>query len=184
MLAAPAAVLMTAPQAQAAPMFVAPQQFPEFPGLDFFGSGGLSAALLDPVFDFAGLIPGLNIFVGNGVDGTATNINGGDAGLLFGNGGNGFSRTIPGTGNGGQLLGFDVDPLTGALTQDAALTYGSAGFNYVTFNAAGTYAYLSNAWDVTISIASVDATTGRLTTIPGGHFGVGTRPDNIAVMQR
>jgi 6-phosphogluconolactonase len=93
------------------------------------------------------------------------------------------TRAYVGTGNGGQLLGFDIDPATGALTQDAALTYGSAGFNYVTFNAAGTYAYLSNAWDVTISITRVDPVTGRLTTIPSGRFGVGTRPDNIAAMQ-
>jgi hypothetical protein len=89
-----------------------------------------------------------------------------------------------GTGNGGQLLGFDIDPATGALTQDPALTFGSAGFNYVTFNAVGTYAYLANTWDVTISIARVDPTTGELTTIPAGRFGVGTRPDNIAAMQR
>jgi DNA-binding beta-propeller fold protein YncE len=94
------------------------------------------------------------------------------------------TRAYVGTGNGGQLLGFDIDPATGALTQDSALTYGSAGFNYVAFNAAGTYAYLANAWDVTISIARVDPTTGQLTTIPNGRFGVGTRPDNIAVMQR
>ena len=58
-LAAPAAALMAAPAAQAAPVVPAPQQgcgyfdprCPPFaiPGLDFFGSGGLSAALLDPV---------------------------------------------------------------------------------------------------------------------------------------
>ena len=100
-LAAPAAALMAAPEALAAPVFPVPQQI-AIPGLDFFGSGGLSAALLDPVFDIFGLIPGLNIFIGNGVDGTATSPNGGDAGLFAGNGGNGFSRTIPGTGNGGN----------------------------------------------------------------------------------
>src|SRR5918992_210521 len=99
-LAAPAAALMTAADAQAAPMRPVPQQF-EIPGLDFFGSGGLSAALLDPLFDIAGIIPGLNIFIGNGVDGTATSPNGTAAGLLAGNGGNGFSPTVPGQ-NGGR----------------------------------------------------------------------------------
>jgi hypothetical protein len=67
-LVAPGAALMTAPQVQAAPVFSAPQQL--IPGFDFFGDGGLSAALLDPFFEIAGLIPVLNIFVGNGVDGT------------------------------------------------------------------------------------------------------------------
>ena len=87
-------------------MFPAPRQILDpvtlpAPVSDFFGAGGLSAALLDPLFDIAGLIPGLNIFVGNGVDGTATIPNGGNAGILAGNGGNGFSRTVAGTGNGG-----------------------------------------------------------------------------------
>ena len=100
-LGAPAAVLMAASEAQAAPVLPAPLQF-EIPGLDFFGTGGLSAALLDPFFDMAGLIPGLNMFIGNGVDGTATSPNGGNAGLFAGNGGNGFSRVIPGTGDGGN----------------------------------------------------------------------------------
>src|SRR5882757_2251116 len=100
-LGAPAAGLMAAPVAQAAPVVPVPQQF-EIPGLDFFGGSGLSAALLDPLFDIAGLIPGLNIFIANGADGTATNPNGGNAGLFFGNGGNGFSRTTVGTGDGGN----------------------------------------------------------------------------------
>ena len=100
-LAAPAAALITASEAQAAPVFPVPAQF-EIPGLDFFGAGGLSAALLDPFFDIAGIIPGLNIFIGNGVDGTLTSPNGGAAGLFAGNGGAGFSRTIPGSGAGGN----------------------------------------------------------------------------------
>ncbi len=94
------------------------------------------------------------------------------------------TRAYVATGNGGQLLGFDIDPATGALTEDPALAYGFTGFSDVTFSATGTYAYLANAWDVTISITRVDATTGQLTEIPSGRFGVGTRPDNIAVMQR
>jgi hypothetical protein len=99
-VAAPAAALIAAPGAQAAPVVPAPQQF-DIPGLDFFGSGGLSAALFDPIFDIAGMVPVLNIFVANGVDGTATNPNGGNAGLFFGNGGKGFDAATPG-GNGGN----------------------------------------------------------------------------------
>jgi hypothetical protein len=99
-LAAPAAGLMAPSEAHAAPVIPVPQQV--IPGFAFFGSSGLSAALLDPIFDIFGLVPGLNIFIGNGADGTATSPNGGNAGLLFGNGGNGFSRTIPGTGDGGN----------------------------------------------------------------------------------
>src|SRR4051794_38888988 len=88
LLGAPAAGLLAAP-AQAAPVVAAPLQLPAIPGLDFFGSGGLSAALLDPVFSIASAIPFLNIFVANGTPGTATNPNGGNAGLFFGNGGAG-----------------------------------------------------------------------------------------------
>src|SRR4051794_16139655 len=84
-LGAPAAALLAAPGAQAAPIVSAPEQF-AIPGLDFFGSGGLSAAILDPFFSVATAIPFLNIFVANGTPGTAANPNGGNAGLFFGNG--------------------------------------------------------------------------------------------------
>uniref|UniRef100_UPI0035C7CC89 PGRS repeat-containing protein n=1 Tax=Mycobacterium kansasii TaxID=1768 RepID=UPI0035C7CC89 len=42
--------------------------------------------------------------IGNGADGTATSPNGGAGGLLYGNGGNGFSPTTAGApgGNGGS----------------------------------------------------------------------------------
>ncbi|WP_373194023.1 PE family protein, partial [Mycobacterium marinum] len=38
--------------------------------------------------------------IGNGIDGTATNPNGGDGGLLYGNGGNGYSQTDGGLAGG------------------------------------------------------------------------------------
>ena len=65
--------------------------------LDFFGTGGLSAAPFDPIFELFGAIPFVKIFIGNGADGTAANPNGGNAGLFAGNGGDGFSPTVPGT---------------------------------------------------------------------------------------
>ena len=71
-------------------MVPAPQQI-EIPGLDFFGDGGLSAAFLDPFFEIARMAPFFNIFVSNGEDGTATSPDGGNAGILAGNGGDGFN---------------------------------------------------------------------------------------------
>ncbi|WP_337360551.1 PGRS repeat-containing protein, partial [Mycobacterium tuberculosis] len=47
--------------------------------------------------------------IGNGADGTAANPNGGAGGLLYGNGGNGFSQTTAGltggTGGSAGLIG-------------------------------------------------------------------------------
>ncbi|MDR6854269.1 beta-propeller fold lactonase family protein [Variovorax guangxiensis] len=88
-----------------------------------------------------------------------------------------------GTGNGGQLLNFSVDPSTGALTEVPANAYGTVGSNYTAFNPAGTLAYVSNAWVLTVSVVRVDPVTGALTNIPGSPFGVGARPFNIAVVQ-
>lgn len=51
------------------------------------------------------------------------------------------------------------------------------------FNPAGTFAYVSNAWVLTVSIVNVDPVTGALTNIPGSPFGVGARPFDIAVVQ-
>ena len=59
-LGAPAAALMAAPGAQAAPVVPAPQQLSRVLGLDFFGTGGLSAAFLDPIFEIATIIPFFN----------------------------------------------------------------------------------------------------------------------------
>ena len=110
-LATPAAALMAAPVAQAAPVVPAPQQIPGLGdllgGLDLFGPGGLGGltGLLPSSFlDFAGLIPGLNIFVGNGQDGLLPGSDGGDAGLFIGNGGNGADgvfNPLTGTSNDG-----------------------------------------------------------------------------------
>src|SRR6476469_8121685 len=106
-LSAPAAALLAMPsEAQAAPLMPAPA------GLFgcFFGStvggdclagdnAGLASGLTDglataqPFLDMAGGIPIVNIFIGNGADGTAAHPNGFNGGLLIGNGGNGFSPT-------------------------------------------------------------------------------------------
>ncbi|MDT4998877.1 MAG: hypothetical protein QOK12_982, partial [Mycobacterium sp.] len=127
-LAAPAAALLTTPAlAQAAPV---PPTGPLCPLLVGCGSGGGVGAsiaggigasigslstvvgpggLADPfglptaILGFAGAIPGLNIFIGNGADGTAVHPDGFNGGLFFGDGGKGYSPTTPGAygGNGG-----------------------------------------------------------------------------------
>jgi hypothetical protein len=65
-------------------------------------TGGL--ALADPFLDLAGAIPVVNVFIGNGADGTAAHPNGFNGGLLIGSGGDGYSPTTPGAhgGNGGN----------------------------------------------------------------------------------
>ena len=114
LFAVPAAALLTVPAAQAAPVAQVPAPFenPEWwinrhrpMGSGLIGGSGLSAGSLDPFFDIAGLIPVLNVFIGNGADGTLASPNGGNAGLFAGNGGNGYSPLL-GTGlsggNGGK----------------------------------------------------------------------------------
>src|SRR4051794_7455598 len=96
-LSAPAAALLAAPPESAA------QSTASLTSLFGPNLGGIAGQVLNPIFTIAGLVPGLNIFIGNGLDGTAANPNGGKAGILAGNGGRGFSTTKPGTkgGNGG-----------------------------------------------------------------------------------
>src|SRR5882757_274369 len=111
-LAAPGAALLATPAvAQAAPL---PAVDPLCSLLGSCSSGGLGASvahnLADPfglptdLMGFAGGIPVLNIFIGNGADGTALHPDGFNGGLFFGNGGKGFSPTTPGAnaGNGGN----------------------------------------------------------------------------------
>jgi hypothetical protein len=50
----------------------------------------------DPFLNLAGGIPILNIFIGNGADGTAFNPNGANGGLLIGSGGDGPSSNREG----------------------------------------------------------------------------------------
>lgn len=58
-------------------------------------------ALANPFLDIAWVIPILNVFVGNGIDGSALHPNGFNGGLLIGRGGDGFSQTTAGA-NGGD----------------------------------------------------------------------------------
>src|SRR5262245_6745540 len=92
-----------------------------------FGASGLNGAvgsgvgavtgLETPFFDILGGIPVVNIFIGNGANGTAANPNGGNAGLLAGNGGNGYSPTVANDGFG----------VSGGNGGSAGLFFGNGG---------------------------------------------------------
>ena len=119
----PAAALMAAPAAQAAPVVPAPQQVDVLGGvLGFFGAagqgGGISVqtvtgplfGIADALLDAATFIPFLNFFVGNGADATTPGADGGDAiGIFAGNGGDG-APGLPGQpgGNGGDASPFGI----------------------------------------------------------------------------
>jgi hypothetical protein len=64
--------------------------------------------LNSPLMDLAGMVPVLNLFIGNGMDGTALHPNGFGGGFFIGNGGDGWNSTTPGVagGNGGSGLLF------------------------------------------------------------------------------
>ena len=59
-----------------------------------------------------------------------------------------------GGGNGTQLLTFSIDPTTGALTQLPTESYGTVGSNYVVFDSTGSTAIISNAWVLSVWVAS------------------------------
>src|SRR3954466_8268126 len=117
-LSAPAAALLAMPgEAHAAPALPIPTSlFGCFLGSTVGDeclagdNAGLAASLTEglataqPFLDMAGGIPIVNIFIGNGADGTAAHPNGFNGGLLIGNGGNGFSPTTVGAsgGSGGR----------------------------------------------------------------------------------
>ena len=58
------------------------------------GVVGTATSITDPFFSLATAIPFFNVFVSNGADGTAANPNGGNAGILAGNGGKGYTSTV------------------------------------------------------------------------------------------
>jgi 6-phosphogluconolactonase (cycloisomerase 2 family) len=88
-----------------------------------------------------------------------------------------------GAGNGTSLLAFSIDPTTGALTQIPSATFGAVGWNYAVFDSTGSKIIISNAWDLTVGVANVNAATGQLTHQAGSPFGVGARPFDIAVVE-
>jgi hypothetical protein len=60
-------------------------------------------------FGIAGAIPGLNVFIGNGANGTALHPDGFNGGRLAGNGGKGYTPTTAGaTGGNGGFAGWFI----------------------------------------------------------------------------
>jgi hypothetical protein len=72
-------------------------------------SDPFASLLNSPVMDFAGRVPLLTLFVGNGMDGTSLHPNGFNGGFFIGNGGDGLNSTTPcvpgGNGGNGWLIG-------------------------------------------------------------------------------
>src|SRR5882757_246420 len=64
--------------------------------------------LADAFFDLAGSIPGLNLFIGNGADGTAEHPDGFNGGLFAGSGGNGYSPAFGANGGNGGSGGLFI----------------------------------------------------------------------------
>lgn len=68
-----------------------------------------AASVLDPVFGIINAPTQLLLgrpLIGDGAAGTAASPNGGAGGLLWGNGGNGYSQTVAGAGGAGGSAGF------------------------------------------------------------------------------
>src|SRR5882757_7017448 len=91
---------------------------------------GIANAFLN----IAGTIPGLNLFIGNGADGTAAHPDGFNGGLFAGSGGNGYSPTTAGAtggngGNGGLFMGNGGAGGTGGVGDAATGTAGGNGGN-------------------------------------------------------
>src|SRR6478609_6501553 len=90
-LAAPAAALLVAPAGVAHAAPAAPSA--EVCGVPSLVNASLAPNLADPLgfanpfLDIAGAIPGLNIFIGNGADGTAAHPDGFNGGFFAGSGG-------------------------------------------------------------------------------------------------
>lgn len=88
-----------------------------------------------------------------------------------------------GSGNGGPLVTFSIDSVTGALTLLTSESYGQGGVDYAVIGSSGSRAFVSNALNLTIGVAAIDSTTGALTDQSGSPFSVGARPYDIAVVQ-
>ena len=99
-LAAPGAAFMAAPEAQAQTGIAIIDSLFGLTGLSGVSGTlvGTATGLEDTFFAIAGQIPILNAFIGNGADGTAENPDGGNAGIIAGNGGTGYSFTVAADG--------------------------------------------------------------------------------------
>jgi hypothetical protein len=104
--------------------------------------------------------------IGNGANGTAANPNGGAAGLLFGNGGDGFSESTPGvTGGAGGNAGLIGNGGTGGAGGTGA-SGGAGGLGGWLFGKDGT-AGVGTPVNATVPLTQVTTSVGNLGTIAG-----------------
>jgi hypothetical protein len=104
--------------------------------------------------------------IGNGENGTVANPNGGAGGLLYGNGGNGFSQTTPGlTGGAGGNAGLIGNGGTGGAGGTGA-SGGAGGLGGWLFGKDGT-AGAGTLVNATVPLQQVTGTDGNLGSIAG-----------------
>jgi 6-phosphogluconolactonase (cycloisomerase 2 family) len=76
--------------------------------------------------------------------------------------------------NEGSVSGFNIDAATGALTAMAGSpftgAYAGNGWQAITVNPAGTFAYASAGENGPLLVFSIDPLTGALTSVPGDTF--------------
>lgn len=81
----------------------------------------------------------------------------------------------------GTVSGFEINPLTGALTPTAQRhAMVSAGPYAIAANTNGTFLYVANYSSNNISAFSIDPLTGKLTKLAGSPFASGLSPRSLA----
>ncbi len=86
-----------------------------------------------------------------------------------------------------NVLAYSIDQITGALTPVLKGPFTSSPFaagawpKSVTVNHSGTFAYVANEYDATISAYRINPTTGALTQIKGSSFITGKSPQMLTM---
>ena len=88
--------------------------------------------------------------------------------------------------NSSNVSVYSINATTGALTQVSGSPFATGGIPggipfSVAINPAGTLAFVANSADNTVSVYSINATTGALTAVPGSPFAAGTNPYSVAI---
>ncbi|HEV3092558.1 MAG TPA: beta-propeller fold lactonase family protein [Candidatus Cybelea sp.] len=92
---------------------------------------------------------------------------------------------VPESGNGPSVLGYRIDPETGALRPLPASPYANAGLgNGITVTPDGAFLYVTNFASRSLTGSTIDRATGALWPIPGSPFEAGNTPDEIISCRR
>ena len=86
------------------------------------------------------------------------------------------------SGSTGNVLGYMINPSTGALTAIAGSPF-AAGFApfSVAVDPSGRFAYVANVNSGNVSGYTIDPSTGALTAITGSPFPAGAGPVSVAI---